>query len=98
MSVVWYSTVSEKGLVVIPKELREKLGIKKGDKVSFVNWGDAVYFMRVPDDPIRVSLGMFKTKSGPSMTDLLLQERRETREAEERALGRWSETDEASSR
>jgi AbrB family looped-hinge helix DNA binding protein len=98
MSVVWFAKVSEKGLVVIPKELREKYGIKKGDKVSFVDYGGAVYFMRVPDDPISSSLGMFKTKSGPSMTELLLQERRESREKEERELGRWDETGNAPSR
>jgi AbrB family looped-hinge helix DNA binding protein len=94
MSVVWFSTVSEKGLVVIPKELRERYGIKKGDKVSFVDYGGTIYFMRVPDDPIHAGRGLFKTKSGPSMTELLLKEKRETLEHEEREMGRRIEPDE----
>ena len=86
MSVVWYSTVSEKGLVVIPKELREKLGIKRGDKVSFVDWGGAVYFMRVPDDPIRASLGMFE---GKMTMDNYLEDKRRERELEDQKDARW---------
>ena len=86
MSVVWFSTVSEKGLVVIPKELREKLGIKKGDKVSFVDWGGAVYFMRVPDDPIRAARGMFK---GMMTMDDVLEDKRKERELEDEKLRRW---------
>ena len=83
------STVSEKGLVVIPKEIREKYGLKKGSKVSFVDWDGKIYMIPALRDPIHDARGMFKTKDGPSMTEALLEERRQAREKEERDVGRW---------
>lgn len=91
--VVSFSTVSEKGLVVIPKEIREKYGIKKGDKVSFVDYGGAVYFMRVPDDPIRAGRGMLK--GGSRVMDEFLAERHRERDREEEELGRLAPNDQA---
>jgi AbrB family looped-hinge helix DNA binding protein len=86
MSVVWFAKVSEKGLVVIPKELREKYGIKKGDKVSFVDYGGTIYLMPVPEDPIRSSLGMFK---GLMTMEDYLEDKRKERELEEEKMERW---------
>jgi AbrB family looped-hinge helix DNA binding protein len=83
------STVSEKGLVVIPKEIRKKYGLKKGSKVSFVDWGGAIYMIPALKDPIHDARGMFKANSDPSMTELLLEERHQTRGEEEREVKRW---------
>jgi antitoxin PrlF len=32
-------TVDERGQMVLPKDLREKAGIKAGDKLAVVSWG-----------------------------------------------------------
>ncbi len=40
-------TVSPKYQVVIPKEVRERLRLKPGEKVQFVVLDDAVYFVRL---------------------------------------------------
>jgi antitoxin PrlF len=32
-------TVDERGQMVLPKDLREKTGIKAGDKLAVVSWG-----------------------------------------------------------
>ena len=49
-----HSRLSSKGQVTIPKEVRESLGLKPGDDVTFeLLTGDAVILRRVePDDAI----------------------------------------------
>lgn len=74
------STVMDKGLVVIPKSIREELGLMKGDKVIFVKLGKSVAFFRALKDPIRESRGILK--GGGSMADYLEEKRRELDEEE----------------
>ncbi|MCL4532466.1 MAG: AbrB/MazE/SpoVT family DNA-binding domain-containing protein [Actinobacteria bacterium] len=76
--------VSAKGQIVIPKEIRDKLGIKPGDKVDFVNYAGTVIVLKSLTDPIRETRGMLK--GGPSMTEALLRDRREECEREEREM------------
>ncbi|MBI4505042.1 MAG: AbrB/MazE/SpoVT family DNA-binding domain-containing protein [Chloroflexi bacterium] len=78
------ATVSAKGWVVIPQEIRQKYGLKKGRKVRFIDLGGVVSIVPVPDDPIAAGLGMFK--GGPSLTQGLLEDRRQELEWEERGL------------
>lgn len=79
-------TVSEKGAIVLPKEIREKYGIKKGDKVRILDLGGELTLLPVPPgDPIERGLGMFT--GGRSMKELLEEKRRELEE-EERDLPR----------
>jgi len=40
MSEIGVSSVSEKGQVTIPKEMRDILGLKAGDKVVFIDQND----------------------------------------------------------
>jgi AbrB family looped-hinge helix DNA binding protein len=54
------STVSAKGWVVIPKELRERFGLKKGDKVHFVEYGGAIAVVPLSKNAIKESSGMLK--------------------------------------
>jgi AbrB family looped-hinge helix DNA binding protein len=82
MSIV---TVSKKGWVVIPKETREKYGIKPGDKVQVVDYG-AIYIIPAIKDPAIEMRGMFK--EGPSLTEALLTERRVARENEQFGQGK----------
>ena len=71
--------VGPKGQVVIPKEIRDQLGIRPGDRVSFWCDGDAVSVRRVADLSSLVGL----LSGGPSLTEDLLAERRADREREE---------------
>ncbi len=77
-------TLSEKGWVVIPQEIREKYGLRKGDKVHVVDLGGHIFLVPAAKDPIAAARGMFK--GGPPMTRGLLEDRREELEQEERGL------------
>lgn len=80
-------TVSDKGWVVIPQEIRKRYSIKKGDKVHIIDFGGTISIVPALKDPIREARGMLK--GGPSMTKELLKERRRELEREERDLQRW---------
>lgn len=54
------STLSAKGWVVIPQELRERYRLKKGDKVHFVEYGGVIAVVPVSENPIEESAGMLK--------------------------------------
>ncbi len=78
-------TVSAKGWIVIPKDIRERHGIRKGDKVHVTDLGGQIAIIpATKEDPIERGLGMLK--GGPSMTEGLLEDRREELEREERGL------------
>jgi AbrB family looped-hinge helix DNA binding protein len=74
--------VGPKGQVVIPKAIRERLGIRSGDEVVFVEDGDEVRVRRVGD--ARDLAGIL---GGSGAAEQLLAERRRDREKEERELG-----------
>ncbi len=69
------STVSAKGWVVIPKELRERFGLKKGDKVRFIDYGGTIAMVPLSKNAIKESAGMLKGET--SLLASLLQSRRE---------------------
>lgn len=87
MSIV---TTSVKGQVVIPKEEREKLGIKPGMKVMVEAIGDHIEIHPMPDDPVRHFCGIFK--EGTSLTKALLKERKEELRREEEKTARLFRT------
>lgn len=78
-----------KGQVVIPKAIREEIGIKPGDEVTFEPDGQDIRVRRVEDDRTMRTEGVKRLRglwantpgSGP---DDLLKERRRERELEER--------------
>ena len=78
---MYTATVSAKGWVVIPKPIRQKLGLKKGSRVQVVDHDHMLVIVPLPDDPIKALHGMFQ--DGPSLTNDLLQERAREREKEE---------------
>jgi AbrB family looped-hinge helix DNA binding protein len=85
--------VGTKGQVVIPKAIREEVGIKPGDEVAFEAQGAEVTLSRV-DDPerrareIRALRGVWADTAGGGTADLEA-ERRAERELEERKAQRW---------
>ena len=69
------ATVSGKGWVVIPKEIREKYRLRKGDRVLFVDYGGVIALVPASGDPVRESRGFLK--GGPSLTEALLEARKQ---------------------
>ena len=69
------TTVSEKGRILIPKEIMEKYNIKKGDRINFVDYGNVISLIPISKDGIKTSVGIFKSKK--SLTKSLLKDRKE---------------------
>lgn len=84
--------VGAKGQVVIPKAIRERIGIQPGDEVSFDADGEEVRIRRVKDveanraDRIKALRGIWSAE--PGGTDALLAERRRERDLEDRKARR----------
>lgn len=76
-------TLSAKGQLVIPKEVRKALGIRVKQKVFFkVVKGNLVEITPLPKDPIKHFCGIFK--EGSSLTRALLNERKEEKKRDEK--------------
>ena len=73
---------STKGQIVIPKEVREKLGITCGKKVLFRVVDKHAEITPLPDDPIKAMKGILK--GGPSVTKELLEERKRDNRIDEK--------------
>jgi antitoxin PrlF len=86
--------VGIKGQVVIPKAIREEIGIEPGDEVAFEAEGAEVRIRRAADEPevrareIKALRGIWADSAGGD-TDELLEERHKERELEERKAQRW---------
>ena len=78
---MYTAKVSTKGWVVIPKDLRDKYGLKKGSQVQVVDYGEGLILIPLPDDPAEALHGMLE--GGPSLTADLLAERARERTREE---------------
>jgi AbrB family looped-hinge helix DNA binding protein len=72
------STLSEKGWVVIPQKLRERYGLKKGDRVHVIDYGGVISIVPASKMPIENSLGMLKGKT--SLVKELAKSRRQDAE------------------
>jgi AbrB family looped-hinge helix DNA binding protein len=63
-------SVDERGQMVMPKELRDKIGIKAGDKLVVLSWqkeGDVCCISLIKTDYF---LSVLKDKLGPMMDEL----------------------------
>ncbi len=69
------STLSEKGWVVIPQDLRKRYGLKKGDRVHVIDYGGVISIVPASEAPIKNSLGMLKGKT--SLVKELVKSRRQ---------------------
>lgn len=63
------SSVTTKGQVTIPIELREKLGIKPGDRVGFVDEGGRIVLQR-QETAIEALFGVVKTSKGVTLEQM----------------------------
>jgi AbrB family looped-hinge helix DNA binding protein len=73
-------TVSAKGWVVIPQDIREKYNLKKGDKVHFIDYGGVISIIPFSKNPIEEGAGLIKGKT--SLVKALLKSRKEDQELE----------------
>jgi AbrB family looped-hinge helix DNA binding protein len=73
-------TTSAKGQVVIPKEIRDKIGLKPGSRAVVEVVGNHAEISALPDDPVGFFCGAFK--EGSSLTEALLKVRREDADLE----------------
>ncbi len=79
--------VGPKGQVVLPKRIRERLGIEPGDDVLVEREGDHIEIRKAAT--IASLRGIFK--DGPDMLADLEREHREEIEADERREREWRE-------
>lgn len=63
------SSVTTKGQVTIPIELREKLGIRPGDRVGFVDEGGRIVLQR-QETAIEAVFGVVKTSKGVTLEQM----------------------------
>jgi AbrB family looped-hinge helix DNA binding protein len=71
-----------KGQIIIPKDLRAKLGIVPGKKVSLRLVGDHLELRPLPDDPIEFLTGIFRDHPR-SLSAELLRERKKDNDLDE---------------
>lgn len=70
------STVSAKGWVVIPKEIRDRYGIKQGTRIRFVEYGGVISIVPEPENAHEAIKALYgKFSGGPSLTVELLKDR-----------------------
>ena len=72
------SILSEKGWVVIPGSIRKRYGLKKGDQVNIIDYGNIISIVPLAADPIKESAGLLK--GGPSLTRELIEQRKRDKE------------------
>ena len=74
------ATISSKGWIVIPNELRKKYRLRAGDKVARVDYGGVLSIVPALTDPVAEAAGSLKGEH--SLTRALLAERAEERARE----------------
>jgi AbrB family looped-hinge helix DNA binding protein len=73
-------TASQRGQIVIPKEIRKRLQIDKGKKLFIKECDGNAIITPLPNDPAEHFCGIFKDKT--SLTEDLLKERTKDRHRE----------------
>lgn len=63
-------TVDDRGQMVLPKELRDKAGIKGGDKLAVISWGKDGQVCYLSLIKVEEFSGMVKDILGPLMGEL----------------------------
>ncbi len=63
------SSVTTKGQVTIPIELRERMGIKPGDRVGFIEDGERIVLQR-QETAIEAVFGIVKASKGATLEQM----------------------------
>ena len=86
-SPVYHVTVTDRGRLVLPVEIREKLKIKDGDKVAVAIEADGSISVTTRDVALKMLRGMYKhlvPRGSTVATDGLIAERRREARLEDR--------------
>ena len=78
INIMKASILSEKGWVVIPGSIRKRYGLKKGDQVNIIDYGNIISIVPLSTDPIKESAGLLK--GGTSLTSELIEQRKRDKE------------------
>jgi AbrB family looped-hinge helix DNA binding protein len=79
------TVISSKGQVIIPAEMRERYGLKKGTPATWTEEKGRLILTPITAERIREIRGFLKPKPGePSMFEELFAERAREREREDR--------------
>ena len=60
---------------MIPQELRERYGLKKGDRVHVIDYGGVISIVPASEAPIKNAMGMLRDKT--SLVKALIKSRQE---------------------
>jgi len=69
--------VSLKGQIVIPKAVRDEMGIKEGDELIVESSEEGIIIMKKPKDPVKEMQGLFEGKFKKTSTELVKELRKE---------------------
>jgi AbrB family looped-hinge helix DNA binding protein len=88
---VYHVTVSDRGRLVLPAEVREKLKIQDGDPVALTLHEDGLVTLQTREVALQRFTGMFKhlAKPGRLASDELIAERRREARMEDRKFREW---------
>ena len=78
--------VSAKGAVVIPASLRQKFAIESGMTVKIIEANGGIRIIPLPKDPVAAARGLLKRAKSRSLTEMLLEERRQDLQKEQSDL------------
>ena len=73
-------TISAKGQISIPAELRRRYDLNMGDQLIVRETEQGLVLTPVPEHPLRELRGYLKSKQGKKLTEELLDERKSDRE------------------
>jgi antitoxin PrlF len=75
--LAWYdmrTKISEKGQITVPKQLRDRLGIRAGDELEVTDQAGRIVLTKAPaDDPVAAVYGILGTNLD---TDAIIEELR----------------------
>ena len=74
------ATISSKGWIVIPNELRKRYNLRAGARVALVDYGGVLSIVPAMTDAVEEAAGILKGER--PLTDALLAERAEERARE----------------
>lgn len=70
------TSVTERGQTVVPAEIRKRYNIKKGTKLAWLDDGQTIIVLPVPEDPLQALYGCAVNEN---LSDALMEYRREER-------------------
>lgn len=77
-----YAVINPRFRITIPKKLRQKTGLKIGDKIAFLNKGEEIIMIKVPEKPLTSMAGSLSTEK--NVRSILKTMKQEDKKSEKR--------------